>query len=218
MQPRTTLRQLIRTGVFLGLALWVFGTIDSAIAQESIIVNCNDPAQTLSQAVATTNPGDIILVTGTCTEIITITDSNEQNPGQKSDLLSQIDHEIDRFVADGIYDQQPVYTAVEAHSPSASVIIPPRKNAALSPTAKTSPTQRDKHLATIERDGMFAWKRTSGVDAQFHAENAFARFKRAFGGGLRAKWDASQERETMIACQLLIRMWELRRPRSYPIR
>ena len=38
-----------------------------------------------------------------------VTDGHEQDPGQVSDLLSQIDHEIDRFVADGIYDQQVRY-------------------------------------------------------------------------------------------------------------
>ena len=119
-----------------------------------------------------------------------------------SDLLSQFDQEIDRFIADGIYDQGPVYAAVEDHSPEARAIISPRKNAALSPTAETSPTQRDEHLEAIERDGVFAWKRTSGYYAQSHAENAFARFKRAFGDGLHAKRDASQERETMIALQL----------------
>jgi hypothetical protein len=97
------------------------------------------------------------------------------------------------------------------------VIIPPRKNAVSSRTAETSPTQRDEHLATIERDGVFAWKRSSGYYAQSHAENAFARYKRTFGGGLRAKRDESQERETMIACQLLNRMRELGRPQSYPV-
>ena len=42
-----------------------------------------------------------------------------------------------------------------------------------------------------ERDGVYAWKRTSGYDAQSHAENAFARYKRTFGGHMRAKRDAS---------------------------
>ena len=77
-----------------------------------------------------------------------------------------------------VYDQSPVYTAVEGHSPGTRVIIPPRKNAVLSPTAGTYPRQRDEHLAAIERDGVLAWKRTLGYYAQSHAENAFARFKR----------------------------------------
>ena len=97
------------------------------------------------------------------------------------------------------------------------MIIPPRKEAVLSPTARSSPTQRDYHLLAIEREGRFAWKRTSGYYAQSHAENAFARFKRTFGDRLRAKRDESQAREASLACELLNRMLELGRPLSYPV-
>jgi len=132
-------------------------------------------------------------------------------------LLDQIEEEIDRFVGDGIYDKEPVYTAVEKHSPGAQVLIPPRKDAVLSPTAKSSPTQRDQPILEIEREGRFAWKRTSGCYAQSHAENAFSRFKRTFDDRLRAKREESQEREASLACQLLNRMLELGRPLSYPV-
>jgi len=147
-----------------------------------------------------------------------MTDGHAQDPVQVPELLSQIDHEIHRFIADGIYDQQPVYAAVEDHSPGAQVIVPPRKVAALSPAAATAPTQRDQHIASIERDGVFAWKRASGYYAQSHAENAFARYKRTFGGHMRAKLDESQEREAAIACELLNRMRALGRPQSYLVR
>ena len=53
--------------------------------------------------------------------------------------------------------------------------------------------------------------------AQSHAENAFFRFKQSFGGRLRAKRDASQERETSLACALLNRMRDLGRPESYAV-
>jgi hypothetical protein len=145
------------------------------------------------------------------------TESNEQDPSQVPELLDPIDREIDRFVGDGIYDQEPIYTAVEKHSPGARVIIPPGKDTVLSPTASTALTQRAQHLLGIERDGRFAWKRASGYYAQSTAENAFARFKRTFGGGLRAKRDETQEREASLACQLLNRMLELGRPESYPV-
>ena len=92
------------------------------------------------------------------------------------------------------------------------------RQAAPSRTATTSPTQRDQHLAAIDRDGVFAWKRTSGYYAQSHAENTFFRYKRTFGGHMRAKRDESQEREAAIACELLNRMRELGRPQSYPVR
>ena len=112
---------------------------------------------------------------------------------------------------------EPVYAAIEEHSLGARAIIPPRKDAVLSPTASTAPTQRDQHLLEIERTSRFAWKRMSGYYAQSHAENAFARFKRTFGCGLRAKREESQEREASLACQLLNRMRELGCPQSYPV-
>jgi hypothetical protein len=106
----------------------------------------------------------------------------------------------------------------ENHSPSARVIIPPRKDAVVSSTGMTSPTQRDQHLIAIEHEGRFAWKRTSGYYAQSHAENAFARYKRTFGGHMRAKRNAAQEREAAIACGVLNRMREMGRPQSSSVR
>jgi hypothetical protein len=147
----------------------------------------------------------------------TVTESNEQDPSQVPEILDQIDQPISGFVGDGMYDQEPVYAAVEEHSPGVRVIIPPRQDAVLSPTGRTSPTQRDQHISVIESEGRFAWKRMSGYYAQSHAENAFSRFKRIFGDGLRAKRDEAQEREASLACELLNRMRELGRPLSYPV-
>jgi Transposase DDE domain len=147
----------------------------------------------------------------------TVTERHEQDPSQVPALLSQVDCVIDRFIGDGIFDQAPVYTAVADHSPGARVIIPPRKDAVLSSMAMTVPTQRDQHLLASESEGRCGWKRTSGCDAQSHAENAFSRFKWLFGDRLRAKRDESQEREASLACQLLNRMWEMGRPESYAV-
>jgi hypothetical protein len=132
-------------------------------------------------------------------------------------LLSQVDRTIAHFNEDGIFDQAPVYTAVENHSPGARVIIPPRKDAGLSPTATTAPTQRDQQLLAIKSEGRCAWKRRSGYYEQAYAENAVSRWKRAVGDRLRAKRDASQEREAALVCQLLNRMRELGRPQPYAV-
>jgi hypothetical protein len=59
----------------------------------------------------------------------TVTASRAPDPSQVPTLLSQVDHRIDRFIGDGIFDHAPVSTAVEHHSPGARVIIPPRKDA-----------------------------------------------------------------------------------------
>jgi hypothetical protein len=92
----------------------------------------------------------------------TVTESHEQDPSQVPALLSQVEHRIDRFIGDGIFDQAPVYPAVENHSPGARVIIPPRKDAVLSRQVATAPTQRDVHLLAIQSEGRCGWKRMSG--------------------------------------------------------
>ena len=97
------------------------------------------------------------------------------------------------------------------------MIIPPRKDAALSPSAGFSPSPRDQHLLEIQRTDRFQWKRTSGDYDQSYAENVFSRFKLTFGDRLRAKRDDAQEREAWLGCVLLNRMRERGRPQSYPV-
>jgi hypothetical protein len=131
--------------------------------------------------------------------------------------LRQIAREMGRCIGDGLYDQEPVSTAVAEHAAGARGIIPPRKDAVLSPTATTVPPQRDAHLLAIESEGRCGWKRRAGYNAQSHAENAFSRFKRTLGGTLRAKQDEAQERAAARACQFRKRMRERGRPQSYPV-
>jgi hypothetical protein len=146
-----------------------------------------------------------------------VTESYEQDPSRVAALLDQVDSPIARFIGDGIYDQAPVYTAVVDHSPGVQAMIPSRKDAMISSEAATCPSQRDQHLLEIERVGRFKWKRTSGYYDQSRVENAFARFKKTFGGRLRAKRDEAQEREASLACLWLNRMWDLGRPQSHPV-
>ena len=113
----------------------------------------------------------------------TVTESHEQDPAQVPALISQVARGIARFIGDGLDDQAPVYAAVETHAPGAQVIIPPRKDAVLRPSAMTTPSQRDQHLRVIEHEGRCAWKQTSGYYAQSQAEHAFSRCKRTCGGG-----------------------------------
>jgi hypothetical protein len=147
----------------------------------------------------------------------TVTENHVPDPSHVPELLTQIARELERFIGDGMYDKEPVYTAVANHPPGARMIIPPRKDAVRSPTGTTAPSQRDQQISAIEREGRCAWKRTSGYYVQSYAENAFSRYKRTFGGGLRSKRDACQEREAVLACQLLNRMQAQGRPQSSPV-
>jgi hypothetical protein len=113
-----------------------------------------------------------------------ITAGHCQDPSQVAALLSQVDRPIRQFVADGIYDQEPVYDAVELHSPGSTIIVPPRKDAVLSGEAPGSASQRDGHIEAIKEEGRFKWKRDSGYYLQSHAENSMSRYKRIIGGRL----------------------------------
>ncbi len=147
-----------------------------------------------------------------------VTDDRAPDPSQVPGLLAQANREVDRFVADGIYDQEPVYSAVTQHSQRCTTVIPPRKDAVLSRAAADCPSQRDHHVADILSEGRPQWKRTSAYYLQSHAENVFYRYQRAFGGRLRAPREEAQEREAAIGCAVLNRMRELGRPQSYPVR
>ena len=93
----------------------------------------------------------------------TVTESHAQDPSQVPRLLSQVEGVLNRFIGDGMYDKAPVYATVAQHSPGARVIIPPRKDAVVSPTGTTVPTQRDQHLLAIERAGRFERSAERGV-------------------------------------------------------
>ncbi len=145
-----------------------------------------------------------------------LTEGHEQDPGQVVDLLNQCDKEIEAFVADGIYDRSNVYRSIQAHSPEAIIVIPPRRDAVVAGNDDCR-SQRDSHIEHIQNAGRFDWKRSSGYYAQSHAENTFARYKQIFSGMLHAKRNDSQERETQIACGILNRMITLGRPDSVPV-
>ena len=80
-----------------------------------------------------------------------------------------------------------------------------------------APTQRDEHLLLIQKAGRSRWKRESGYYKQSHAEGAFSRHKRTFGGQLRARHDEARRREAALTCVLLNRMRELGQPQSRPM-
>jgi hypothetical protein len=145
------------------------------------------------------------------------TDGQDQDPAQVPDRWAPIGRESARFLGDGLYDQGPLYTAVEHQAPGASVILPPRKDAGVSPTGAPSPPPRDRHIVTLESKGRCAGKRTSGYDRQRHAAQAFARDNRPFGGRWQAKREAAQEREASLTCAW--RNWrrECGRPPSSPV-
>ena len=74
---------------------------------------------------------------------------------------------------------------------------------------------RDRTIERVNEIGRRRWKKESGYHRQGTVENAFFRYKTIIGGSLRGRHADAQQTETRIACNVLNRMAQLGRPRSY---
>jgi hypothetical protein len=155
------------------------------------------------------NTGEIIAAELTTNDV---DDASRVGP-----LLDQVVGPVASFTGDGAYDQDGVYGAVIDRDPDAAVIVPPRITAVLSETAKTEPTQRDRHLRCIVKKGRMGWQKASGYNKRSLVEATIGRFKQVIGDGLRFRVDARRTTEVNVAVYVLNRMLKLGRPISIRI-
>ena len=126
-------------------------------------------------------------------------------------LLDQIDADVTSLTADGAYDGETVYDAVADQYPKAEIIIPPRATAV--PNEITT-TQRDRHIATIEKHGRMGWQRRSGYNRRNLVETAIYRYKTIINRRLQARTLPNQRTEARIGCNVLNRMTRMGMPVS----
>ena len=107
-----------------------------------------------------------------------------------------------------------MYDAVADRHPGAEVIIPPRATAV--PNEITT-TQRDRHIATIEKHGRMGWQRRSGYNRRSLVEAAIYRYKTIISRRLQARTLPNQRTEARIGCNVLNRMTYFGMPTSVRI-
>lgn len=144
----------------------------------------------------------------------TLTDRGVDDASQVGPLLDQVSSPVASLTGDGAFDRSSVYADVHERHPEAAVIVPPRVDAALSETAETTPTQRDRNIQAIKARGRMAWQKDSGYNVRAHVESQIGRWKRVIGDGLRFHTDEAQVAEVAIAVEVLNRMLDLGRPNS----
>jgi hypothetical protein len=128
-------------------------------------------------------------------------------------LLDQIDAPADLFLADGAYDRDPTCDLLlERFGEGIEIVIPPRKNAMLSPDAAQNPTICDRQIFKIKRYGRIAWQNTSGYKQRSRSETLMGRWKVVIGTKLKARSFENQRTEARIVVRLLNRMTEFGRP------
>jgi len=93
----------------------------------------------------------------------TPTDEHTDDASQVDPLLTQIEEEIEKIIADGVYDIAPTFQTVAQHGCDIEVVIPLRKTA-FPGTSSCSPNQRDRQLEKINKEGWLAWQAASGYE------------------------------------------------------
>ena len=129
-------------------------------------------------------------------------------------LIEAADGDLRSVTADAAYDTVAFYDAAGARG--ATVVVPPASTANVSRRGPRS-SARDCTISAVKTMGRRRWKNVSGYHRQARVENAFFRYKSIIGPGLRACSPSGQEREAVLACNILNRMTELGRPKSYSI-
>ncbi len=130
------------------------------------------------------------------------------------DLITAVEGNLVRVIADAAYDTVAVWETARARD--ATVVVPPVRTANVSRHGPRS-AARDRTIRSVQTLGRRQWKKASGYHRQARAENAFFRYKSIIGDSLRSRSSAGQERETVLGCEILNRMTDLGRPASYRI-
>jgi hypothetical protein len=145
-----------------------------------------------------------------------LTGNEADDAGQVPGLLDQIEGEIASVTADGAYDGEPVYQAVESRQPGQppTIVIPPRSSAVPGAVGDAPPSQRDRHIQLIRDQGRMAWQRATTYGRRSLVETAISRYKTAIGPKLRARTFRDQQGEAAIAAEVLNRMIRTAKPIS----
>ncbi|BAY59926.1 transposase (plasmid) [Leptolyngbya boryana NIES-2135] len=144
--------------------------------------------------------------------------TNDVGDGQMlSDLLDQIEDEIEQVSADGAYDQNQCYDAIRERKARAT--IPPRRGAKIwhHGNRKTERHNRDENLRRVRKVGRRAWKQESNYHRRSLSETTMFLFKTIFGSSVRSRKFDNQAVELFIKCAALNRMIQVAKPDSYRV-
>ena len=132
-------------------------------------------------------------------------------------LLGQIDQPLASISADGAYDTRAVYEAAreQGKGRAVRVLIPPGRNAQLSPKPLSAMQERNRNVRLIRELGRREWHRSSGYSKRSMVENIVFRYKTIIGRSMRSRTLDGQRVEVRLACKILNSMTRLGMADSY---
>jgi hypothetical protein len=134
-------------------------------------------------------------------------------------LLTQLARPVASVAADGAYDRENVYEALAIQAPTATIAIPPRRDAKIQQhgNCHAPPLVRDVNLRYLRQHGRAKWKREHGYHRRSLAETAMFRLKTLFGPQLSARRLDTQATQIGIRCRALNLMTHLGLPDSHRV-
>ena len=134
-------------------------------------------------------------------------------------LIQQIDDRLASVSADGAYDTAAVYEAaqVKGEGLAVRVLIPPGRNAKLSPRPSAALEERNRNFRSIRELGRREWHTSSGYSKRSMVENTMHRYKTIIGGSMRSRTFDGQRVEVQLASKILNTMTLLGMPDSYRV-
>ena len=132
-------------------------------------------------------------------------------------LLEQIDQPLASVSADGAYDTRAVYEAAQERGEGRAVrvLIPPVRDAQLSPRPSAALRERNLNIRSIRALGRREWHTHSGYSKRALVENTVYRYKTIIGRCTRSRTSDGQRVEVQLACKILNTMTHLGMPDSY---
>jgi hypothetical protein len=132
-------------------------------------------------------------------------------------LLEQIADPVASVSADGAYDTKGVYEATHERGEGRAVrvLIPPGRDAQLSPRPSAALKERNRNIRSIRILGRRGWHKDSGYSKRAMVENAMYRYKRIIGRSMRSRTLAGQRVEVQLSSKILNTMNRLGMPDSY---
>jgi len=134
-------------------------------------------------------------------------------------LLEQIADPIASVLADGAYDSKAVYEAAHGRGGGRTVrvLIPPRRDAQVSPEPSAALQERNRNIRSIRERGRREWHTHSGYSKRSMVENTMYRYKTIIGRRMRSRTFDGQRVEVHLARKILNMMTCLGMPDSYRV-
>jgi hypothetical protein len=147
-----------------------------------------------------------------------LTSKSARDASRVAKLLKQVKSPLASVRADGAYDREAVYEAIESHTVGRSprVLIPPKKNAQVKPEVAAL-GERNRNIRSRARLGKRQWHTRSGYSRRSMVENAMYRYKGIIGPAMRSRTLQGRRVEARVGCRVLNTMAGLGMPESHRV-